>query len=150
GVPLSYRSIGEGPTTVLLIHGWMVSGAVFDDLVQALGHDGLRFLIPDLRGAGSSGRPEGGYTIEQHARDVAAMAEAADARSYVVVGHSMGGQIAQWLAATRRDRVRGSVLLCPVPASGIPLPDDARGLFRTSAGNRDAQRTILNLACKQL
>src|SRR6185295_17549700 len=43
-----------------------------------------------------------------------------------------------------------SALLCPVPASGIPLPEDARGLFRTSAGNRDAQRTILNLACKEL
>jgi non-heme chloroperoxidase len=150
GVALSYRSFGDGPRTVLLVHGWMVSGAVYDDLLPILGTSGLRLIVPDLRGTGGSGGGEGGYTIEQYARDVIAVADAAGARSFVIVGHSMGGQIAQWIAATHPERVLGSVLLCPVPASGLPLPDDARGLFQSSPGNREAQRTILGLACKEL
>ena len=86
----------------------------------------------------------------QYAADVLAVADALGSRSFVVVGHSMGGQIAQWISATANDRVIGQVLLCPVPASGIPLPADAQALFRNSAQNRSMQQTILGLACKQL
>lgn len=153
GVELSYRTIGSGPTTAILVHGWMVSGAVYDDLVEALqaAQDGrLRLVIPDLRGTGRSSKPESGYTIAQYAEDVLAVADAVGASSFAVVGHSMGGQIAMWIAAHAPERVRGAVLLCPVPPSGMPLPDDARALFRGSGQNREAQKTILGLACKQL
>lgn len=150
GVELSFRVLGDGPRTALLIHGWMVSGLVYDDFLEALGADGLRLIIPDLRGTGRSGRPEGGYTIEQYARDVEAVADAADARSFVLVGHSMGGQIAQWLAATLTDRVLGAVLLCPVPASGAPLPAETLAMFRSSGGDRAKQGGILDYVCKEL
>lgn len=150
GVELAYRTFGSGPTSVVLVHGWMVSGAVYDDLVDALGVVGLRLIVPDLRGTGRSGSADGTYTIEQYAKDVLAVADAADAKKFVVVGHSMGGQIAQWIAASAPDRVLGAALLCPVPASGIPLPPEAQGLFRNSAQNREMQQTILGLACKQL
>ncbi len=136
GVEISYRSFGGGPTTVILVHGWMVSGAVYDDLISALGvsqedpplttRDRLRLVIPDLRGAGRSGRPEGGYTVAQYADDVLAVADAVRAESFVIVGHSMGGLIAQWIAAERPERVQGAVLLCPVPASGVQLMPSGR------------------------
>jgi pimeloyl-ACP methyl ester carboxylesterase len=161
GVTLSYRSFGAGPTTVLLVHGWMASGRVYDDLVDALGvskedprltltRDRLRLVIPDLRGTGGSGKPDGGYSIAQYAEDVLAVADAVRADSFVIVGHSMGGQIAQWIAATRPERVRGAILLCPVPASGVALPDEARALFHGSARDRQRQSAILGLACKEL
>ena len=161
GAPLSYRVFGGGPITVILVHGWMVSGAVYEDLIDALGvsredprltltKDRIRLVIPDLRGAGKSEKPESGYTIKQYAEDVLAVADAVQAKSFVVVGHSMGGQIAQWIAATSPDRVSGAILLCPVPAGGMPLPEDARALFRGSGQNRQLQGTILGLACKDL
>jgi non-heme chloroperoxidase len=150
GVELAYRTFGEGSTSVVLIHGWMVSGAVYDDLVEAMGTDGLRLIVPDLRGTGGSGSADGTYTIEQYAKDVIAVADAAGARTFALVGNSMGGQIAQWIAATEPDRVLGAVLLCSVPASGIALPEEAQGLFRNSAQSRELQQTILGLACKQL
>lgn len=161
GTPLSYRTFGGGPTTVILVHGWMVSGAVYEDLVDALGvsredpkltltKDRLRLVIPDLRGTGKSDKPESGYTIAKYAEDVLAVADAVRADKFVVVGHSMGGQIAQWLAATSPDRIRGAILLCPVPAGGMPLPEDAQALFRGSGQNRQLQGTILGLACKDI
>jgi pimeloyl-ACP methyl ester carboxylesterase len=128
----------------------MVSGAVYNDILEGFDLDGVRLIVPDLRGAGGSGKPEGGYTLERHAKDVLAVADHERAESFVVVGHSMGGQIAQWIAAAHPARVSGVVLLCTVPAAGMQLPDDARGLFRGSAGSREAQTTILNLACTSL
>lgn len=150
GVTIAYRTFGDGPLAVVLVHGWMVSGAVYDAVIEALDLAGLRLIVPDLRGSGASDKPAAGHTIAQHAADVLAAADDAGARSFVVVGHSMGGQIAAWIAATSPDRVRGAALVCPVPPSGIALPPDAAGLFRGSAGNRGAQETILKLACKEL
>ena len=142
--------VGDGPRNVLLVHGWMVSGAVFDGLVELLDTTGLRLVIPDLRGSGGSGSPQGGYTLEQHARDVLAVADHAGLKRFTVVGHSMGGQLAQWVAAREPSRVEGLVLLNTVPASGMQLPPEAAGLFRTSANDKEKQKMILGLACKQL
>ena len=150
GVEIAYRTFGSGPTSVVLVHGWMVSGAAYDDLVAAIGDDGLQLIVPDLRGSGRSASAEGTYTIEQYAKDVIAVADAAGAKKFGLVGHSMGGQIAQWIAATAPDRVIGAALLCPVPAAGMTLPPDAHGLFRNSAQNREMQQMILGIACKQL
>ncbi len=150
GVRISYRVIGAGSRDVFLIHGWMMSGAVYDDMIAALDQEGLRLVVLDQRGTGASDRPERGYGISDYAADVLAVADALESRSFVLVGHSMGGLIAQWIASTAPERVRAQILLCPVPASGIPLPADAQALFRGSAQNRHLQQTILGLACKQL
>lgn len=150
GTSLHYRVIGEGPRTVVLVHGWMVSGAVWNAMVERLELTGLRLVIPDGRGTGESGKPTGGYTLEGLAQDVLAVVDAAGAKRFTVVGHSMGGQLAQWVAAQAPERVEALMLLNSVPAAGLPLPPDAAGLFRTSAGNREKQQTILTLATKQL
>ncbi|WP_338872296.1 alpha/beta fold hydrolase [Myxococcus stipitatus] len=150
GTSIHYRVVGEGPRTVVLVHGWMMSGAVWDATVERLDVTGLRLVIPDARGTGQSGKAAGGYTLEQLAQDVLAVVDAVGAKRFTVVGHSMGGQIAQWLGAQVPDRVEGLVLLNTVPASGLPLPADAVGLFRTSAGDREKQKIILGLACKTL
>jgi pimeloyl-ACP methyl ester carboxylesterase len=148
--PIHYRVLGDGPRDVLLVHGWMMSGAVYDGLVEKLDLAGLRLVIPDLRGSGQSGSPAGGYTLEQHVRDVLAVVNHAGLKRFTVVGHSMGGQLAQWIAAQEASRVEGLVLLNTVPASGMQLPPEAAGLFRTSANDREKQKIILGLACKQL
>jgi pimeloyl-ACP methyl ester carboxylesterase len=146
---LSYRIVGEGKTPVLLVHGWMVSGAVFDPLIDALDRTDLRLIVPDLRGSGLSDKPTSGYTLATFADDLAAILEA-EGKPAILVGHSMGGQLVQLLAATRPELVSAAAVLCSVPAAGMPLPADAAGLFRTCAGNRGAQGTILDIACKQL
>jgi non-heme chloroperoxidase len=150
GTSLHYRVLGDGPRDVVLVHGWMVSGAVWDAMLEKLDMTGLRLIVPDHRGTGASGRPASNYTLEQYAKDVLAVADHVGAKRFALVGHSMGGQIAKWVAAEAPSRVSGLVLLNSVPASGLPLPPDAAGLFRTSAGDREKQKTILGLACKQL
>jgi pimeloyl-ACP methyl ester carboxylesterase len=128
----------------------MMSGAVWDALVERLDTTGLRLVIPDLRGTGASGKPETGFGLEQQVRDVLAVVDHAGAKRFTVVGHSMGGQLAQWIAATAAERVVGLVCINTVPAAGLPLPPEAVGLFRTSAGSREKQQAILGMACKQV
>jgi pimeloyl-ACP methyl ester carboxylesterase len=127
----------------------MMSGAIWNALVERLDLTGLRLVIPDSRGTGQSGKPSGGYTLQGLAQDVLTVADAAGAKRFTVVGHSMGGQLAQWVSAQAPERVEAAMLVTPVPAAGLPLPPDAAGLFRTSAGNREKQTTIINLSCKQ-
>jgi len=150
GVDLSYRVAGKGDVDVVLIHGWMVSGRVYDNMVEQFGSLGARFFIPDLRGTGSSSRPETGYELDDYVHDVMAVADHAGLKRFVVVGHSMGGQIAQLLCADHPDRVLGQVLLCPVPAAGMELPPDACALFENCAQDPQSIATILSLACLDL
>lgn len=150
GTELAYRVVGTGPKDVLVVHGWMVSSQVYDELLASLGDAGLRFVVPDLRGAGASGRPAGGYDLAQYARDLVAVADHAGLGRFAVVGHSMGGQLALLLAATEPERVTGAALVCPVPPGGAPLPAEVATLFRTSGEDRRKQGAILDNVCLAL
>lgn len=150
GHELEVRTSGDGGLPVLFVHGWMLSGAVWDDVLDVLRPRGQRFIVPDLRGSGASARPESGYSLAQYVDDLVAVADAASAPRFAVVGHSMGGQLAAMLAARHPDRVIGAVGLSPVPASGIPMPPEVIELFSTCTGDRGKQTAIFGAACKQL
>ncbi len=149
-VTISYRVQGsEGGEVVLFVHGWMMNGHVYDDVLALLDTGALRCVIPDLRGAGESDRPAGGYTLERYAADIEGLIGELGCERVTLVGHSMGGQVVQMVAASMPSRIAGVVLINTVPASGIPLPEDAQGLFR-GAANRESQATILGMATVEL
>lgn len=147
---LSYRVIGDGPLAVVLLHGWMVTGRIYDRLIASMDLDGMRLLIPDLRGAGASAASRGGYGHARMGRDVLAIADAEGADRFVLVGHSMGGQLAQWISCEAPDRVLGQLLMCPVPAVGQPMPAALRWLFHESPGDAEKLASILEISSLQL
>lgn len=149
GEELSVRVMGEGEP-ILVVHGWMMTGAVWDTVLSSVDARGRKFIVPDQRGTGASSRTATDYSLAQHARDLIAVLDATHTKAAVVLGHSMGGQLALYLAAHYPERVRAVMALNPVPPAGLPLPPDATGLFRTSAGDRNKQSIILGLACKSL
>ncbi len=87
---LSYEDQGIGPP-VLLLHGWSRSGADFASLAERL-TDRHRVVRLDLRGHGRSA--PGRFTLADLAGDVAALAEALDLRAALLLGWSLGGQVA--------------------------------------------------------
>lgn len=149
GVELSYRVVGDGERDLVVVHGWMVSGTVFDELVERFDDGNWRIVVPDLRGAGESS-PADSYRLEDYAGDVLAVMDDAGVDQACLVGHSMGGQIAQLVAADHPGRIRRLALISPVPASGIELPEDAHRLFVDSGEDRASQRRILEMACLDL
>lgn len=147
---IHYRDMGEGSRTVVFVHGWMVSGAIFDRIIAALPQLDARILVPDLRGTGNSESAKTTYDLERYVEDVEAVIEASGADSVTLIGHSMGGQIAQVVAARHNSKVDQLVLLCSVPASGMSLPEEAIGLFSSSGEDTSKQTAILGMACLQL
>jgi 3-oxoadipate enol-lactonase len=82
---------------------------IWDGVVVRLGAN-LRILRHDLRGHGLSDAPPAPYSIQDHIGDLAALMDARGIRDALVVGLSVGGLIAQGLAAQRPDLARALIL----------------------------------------
>ncbi|MBU3062551.1 alpha/beta hydrolase [Nocardia sp. NEAU-G5] len=104
---------GTGPTLVFL-HYWGGSARTWDLVVDGLA--GRDMLTVDFRGWSRSSNLAGPYTLGQLADDTLAVIADAGVTDYVLVGHSMGGKVAQLIAATRPVGLRGIVLVGPAPA----------------------------------
>ena len=140
---------------ILFVHGLWAGAWLWERWLPIAAERGWDAWAVELRGRGGSrpGTDLGRVRIRDFAADVRdALAHVGEA---VVVGHSMGGLVAQAVAATD-PRVRAAVLLCSVPPRGIValtgpllrqagayLPAMARG--RTFAPRRrDADALIMN------
>ncbi|MBX3276298.1 MAG: alpha/beta fold hydrolase [Sandaracinaceae bacterium] len=111
GTTLAYEEVGRGPA-VLLIQGVGIAGCGWRPQVEALA-DRCRVVTFDNRGIG--GTPlVGALSIERMAGDARALMDALGIERAHVVGHSMGGVIAQALALAAPTRVASLALLCTV------------------------------------
>ena len=107
---------GEQPTLVFL-HYWGGSHRTWTPVVDRLrSRHGV--VTYDQRGWGASNRMPGPFNLDQLADDAQHVVESCDLSSYVLVGHSMGGKVAQLLAARRPVGLAGVVLVAPAP----PVP----------------------------
>jgi pimeloyl-ACP methyl ester carboxylesterase len=145
-----YRA-GDGPTLVFL-HYWGGAARTWQPVIDRL--PGRGTLSIEARGWGRSRELPGPYTLEQLAldtRDVIADAGVAD---YVLVGHSMGGKVAQLVAAARSAGLIGLVLVGSGPAkpAAIVTPEYQEGLSHaydsdeTTAAARDTILTATPLS----
>ncbi|MFD9327702.1 alpha/beta fold hydrolase [Streptomyces sp. NPDC060065] len=97
---------------VLLVHGWGGDGREWSPHAETLaGH--FRVIVPDLRGHGRSEVPDEGNTPTEMAEDLAVLTEALGTGPVVAVGHSMGGQVVNLLAAHHPHTVRSVIALEP-------------------------------------
>jgi pimeloyl-ACP methyl ester carboxylesterase len=150
GVRLHVRDRGPGTVagapSYLFIHGWAVSGAIWDPILERWPDTAGRVLAPDQRGTGFSDKPPaGGYTLDAYVGDMVALIDQLELSDVVLVGHSMGGTIAQKVALERPSALRGLVLVSPVPASGVPLDDGQIAYFRSLGGTREGAEQVLRM-----
>jgi pimeloyl-ACP methyl ester carboxylesterase len=105
GVGLHFRIGGNGPP-VILLHGFGETGHMWDPVMPLLASRHT-VLVPDLRGAGESSKPDEGYDKVTMARDMHSLAASLGFDKAVVVGHDIGLMVAyayaaQFPAATER------------------------------------------------
>ena len=111
GARISYLRAGSGPI-VLFIQGAGVIGEGWRPQMEVLARD-YTVVAFDNRGLGQSTVATGGrVTVEDMAADALALMDAERAEHFHVVGHSMGGLIAQAMALRAPQRVRSLALLC--------------------------------------
>lgn len=108
GRPAAWREAGSGPLLVL-VHGAGGSADLWERQLDGLA-DVARVVAPDLPGHGPLGG-RGEPSVSRYAEWLEGFLAALDAGPVVLVGHSMGGAIAQTLALERPGRLAGLVLI---------------------------------------
>ena len=108
----SAPEVGAG-RPLLLVHGFTGAKEDFAELFAPLAATGWHAVAPDLRGHGDSDKPAGAasYDLEAFEADVLALADTLDWPEFVLLGHSMGGTVAQRIALHAPERVRALVLM---------------------------------------
>lgn len=102
---------GAGPV-VLFVHALGCDQSIWDDVIDAIGFSQAT-LTYDLRGHGASGtvkRGDGPLTIAALGEDLIALLETLGLAEIILCGVSIGGMIAQQVAASRPDLIRGLIL----------------------------------------
>ena len=141
----------SGAPTALFIHGFLDDQSVWDGVIASLEND-VNTVSYDLPGFGARAETVADPS-ELSLRSLAA--EASEILSgidtpVIVIGQSMGTQVAELVAAAHAERVLGLVLLTPVPLAGTRLPTQEVELFRTPADNVVAQRAARSQLSPQL
>jgi len=114
---------------ILLLHGWMDTGATFQFLVDAF-EGRCAFVAPDFRGFGQSEWEPHGYWFPNYLADLDALLDLVCPREpAIVIGHSMGGNVASLYAGVKPERVKK---LVNIEGLGLPrtTPDQAPARYR--------------------
>jgi 3-oxoadipate enol-lactonase len=120
GVTIHFADEGDrGGRPVVFANSLGTDFRVWDNLVALL-PDGLRVIRYDKRGHGLSEAPPAPYRMEELADDLAGLLDRLETGPAAVVGLSIGGVIAQSLAARRPDLVSGLVLMDTAAKIGEP------------------------------
>lgn len=109
----SVAEAGHGGDPLLLLHGFTGAKEDFADVLDPFADRGRHAVAPDHRGHGGSDQPaeEDAYTFEQMADDAWALLDALELGRVDLLGHSMGGMVAQLMALADRGRLRSLVLM---------------------------------------
>lgn len=104
GPEIYYEDVGQGPV-IVFIHGWPLSGAMWEYQVVPLIEAGFRCISYDRRGFGRSCKNPSDYSYSALGADLAAVLEALDVTDATLVGFSMGGgEVVEYL--TRHNKTR--------------------------------------------
>ncbi|HVW88943.1 MAG TPA: alpha/beta fold hydrolase [Gaiellaceae bacterium] len=130
---IAWEEKGSG-APLLLIQGLGYARWSWEPVVGPLA-ERYRVLFFDNRGVGESDVPPGPYTARQMAGDALQVLDEAGVERAHVLGASLGGMIAQELAAAAPERVEKLVLCCTHPglAHGFPMPEVTVRLFAEAA-----------------
>jgi pimeloyl-ACP methyl ester carboxylesterase len=137
GVVLNVEQRGAGAPALVFLHYWGGSSRTWRRVVELLAPE-FRTVAIDQRGWGKSEAPATGYALADMADDALAVIEALDLERYILVGHSMGGKVAQLIASRHPVGLIGVALVAPSPPSPLKLPLDVRQGMTTAYETRDS------------
>ncbi|GAW20393.1 hypothetical protein ANO14919_098990 [Xylariales sp. No.14919] len=154
GVVLHYETIGQpSPSRPSLIfhHYYGGSPATFKHVLSQPGIEPFHKVLYHARGwFPSTGPPEpDAYGIAALSSDLSAVISetglANHEAGFILVGHSMGGKVAQHYAATNASpALKGLILVAPASLAGVDFPPDAKAQQRAAYQSADGVRFVLD------
>ena len=111
GINLHYlEHKGDGPT-IILMHGLTANAHAFDGLIAAGLSPSFNVISIDLRGRGQSDKPDTGYTMMDHAKDIIGLLDKLKMDKVIMGGHSFGALLSLYLAKHFPERVQKLLIL---------------------------------------
>ena len=116
GRRIAYTEYGAGARTVVLIHGLLLSQRMHERLAGALAERGNHVVTIDLLGHGLADRPDDptSYSMTIFAEQVVALLDHLGIEEAVILGTSLGANVALEVCLLAPERVRGMVIEMPV------------------------------------
>jgi pimeloyl-ACP methyl ester carboxylesterase len=131
-VRVHYKSYGEGNEALVFIHGWTCDLTFWRG--QKPVYTSHRSLLIDLPGHGKSGKPRIPYPTEFFARAVDAVMTDAGVDRAVLIGHSLGGNIAYTFVRLFPQKVKSVVLVDAYVTRPVGVPSlQTRALYQKRA-----------------
>ncbi|HYE39056.1 MAG TPA: alpha/beta hydrolase [Ramlibacter sp.] len=141
----AFTSLGGSGPTVLMLHGIGGGHLAFAPQVESLATAGYRAVAWDMPGYGHSA-PIEPYTFKGLAQSCVQLIESLKVANVILVGHSMGGMVAQEVVARRPELVSRLVLCGTSPAFGKPDGEWQRDFIAQRTAPLDAGRSMAELA----
>src|SRR5271166_6959143 len=144
GAAIYVTESGVGEPALVFLHYWGSSSRTWQSVVDRL-DEKPRTIVLDQRGWGASVATDGRYDLSAMADDVEAVAQTFGLKRYALVGHSMGGKVAQIVAARSPVGLVGLVLIAPAPPTPMPVPEEQRAAMLASYGSREGVLQALSV-----
>jgi pimeloyl-ACP methyl ester carboxylesterase len=145
GISIHAEEQGDGDLSLVFLHYWGGSSRTWKHITAALAPR-FHTVAIDHRGWGESDAPADGYGLADLAADAEGVIKKLNLRRYVLVGHSMGGKVAQLMASRRPSGLVGLVLVAPSPPTPMAMPEPARAAMASAYDDRKTvEATIDNV-----
>ena len=141
----AFTALGGGGPTILMLHGIGGGHLAFAPQVETFASAGYRAVALDMPGYGRSA-PIEPYTFKGLAQSCIALIDALKCDDVILLGHSMGGMVAQEVVARRPERVSRLILCGTSPSFGKPDGDWQREFIAQRTAPLDAGKTMEELA----
>lgn len=127
-VVLYATDYGDGKP-IILIHGWPLSGEMWEYQTEHLVQNGYRVITYDRRGFGKSSQPWNGYNYDTMADDLKAIIDELELTDVTLVGFSMGGgEVVRYFSRHGGENVIKAVLISAVTPFMLKTDDNPDGV----------------------
>jgi pimeloyl-ACP methyl ester carboxylesterase len=143
GINLHVEEQGSGDPALVFLHYYGGSARTWHHVIASLSPR-FHTIAIDHRGWGKSDAPDDGYGLADLAADAQGEIAALKLQSYVLIGHSMGGKVAQLMASRRPAGLMGLVLVAPAPPTPMVMPAQAREMMAGAYATRETVEAAID------
>ncbi len=142
GVDINVVEAGQGSPVLLFLHYWGGSIGSWLPVIEGL-CEHHRCVAMDFRGWGRSSQDATDYSLETLADDVLGIVDQLGLKDFIIIGHSMGGKVAQIVAVRQPDGLKGLILMAPAPPTALDVPEAQREAMIASYQSREGVMGVI-------
>ena len=136
GLSIHAEVHGTAEPALVFLHYWGGTSRTWRKVTAEL-EGQFKTVAYDARGWGKSDKTLAGYKLADLADEALSLVKALGIKQYVLVGHSMGGKVAQLIASRRPEGLVGLILVAPAQPTPRHNPDEMREQQLHAYDNRE-------------